>query len=255
LRRSGHRRQREIPRGAAFLGVPNKVSLGLMHAPDSLRELIGWTRSDPGLARLLAVVEERQDDDAAHDLSHLFRVALWTLRLGGAELNPREAAAAALLHDLVNLPKNHPERATASERSAREALPLLLEAGFPRESASRVADAIRDHSYSRGAVPATALGKALQDADRLEALGAIGLMRVFSTGARMGASYFHPDDPWSQERPLDDLKYSLDHFFTKLLKLPATFHTPGGRREAEVRAGRMVDFLDQTSAEIGVPRP
>jgi uncharacterized protein len=171
------------------------------------------------------------------------------------EADPRECVAAALLHDHVNLPKNHPERARASELSAEAACPILTGAGFSPASITRVQAAIRDHSFSRGAVPSETLGQALQDADRLEALGAIGLMRVFSTGARMGASYFHPEDPWAANRPLNDAAFSLDHFFTKLLKLPASFLTSGGKQEAAKRVRRLEAFLDDAADEIGEPRP
>lgn len=155
----------------------------------------------------------------------------------------------------MNVPKNHPDRARASELSAQAAEPLLRAAGFDEPARTRIRDAIRDHSFSRGATPATTLGKALQDADRLEAVGAIGLFRVASTGARMGASYFHPEDPWATSRELDDRKHSVDHFFTKLLKLQETFHTPAGREEALRRSQVLERFLDDLALELGEPRP
>jgi len=220
----------------------------------SRQEFIAWAEKHPQLAPILAEAKKIEGEDAAHDFSHLVRVALWTIRLAPAE-NPAEAAAAALLHDLVNIPKNHPDRAKASEFSAREALPLLRRAGFDDDACTRITEAIRDHSFSRGAVPTSCLGKALQDADRLEALGAIGLMRLFSTGARMNAFYFESEDPWAQNRPLEDKKFSFDHFFTKLLKLPDTFQTSIGREEAVRRAKVLESFLDQAADEIGVPRP
>jgi uncharacterized protein len=215
--------------------------------------------TDPGLATLLA--EGRARDlalgraDPAHDVAHALRVAHWTLELGGAEVDPREAVAAALLHDAVHTPKNSPERRLASEQSAalaRERLPAL---GFTAEQVARIADAIRDHSFSRGAVPATPLGCALQDADRLEALGAIGLLRCISTGVALGGAWFHADDPWAESRPLDDARYSLDHFFTKLLTLPASMRTAAGRREAERRAVFLKEFLARLGEELGRPAP
>lgn len=215
--------------------------------------------ADPALATLLAETRGREaaqdHQDATHDLAHALRVAEWTLRLGGAEIAAREAVAAALLHDVVNPPKDSPERATASERSAalaRERLPAL---GFAPEEVARIADAIRDHSFSRGAMPTTALGRALQDADRLEALGAIGLLRCISTGVRMHGAWFHADDPWAEGRPLDDARYSVDHFFTKLLRLPATMCTEAGRAEAKRRAAFLKEFLARLGHELGRPAP
>lgn len=192
--------------------------------------------------------------DPGHDLDHALRVALSAIRLGGAEVDPREAVAAALLHDVVNVPKDAPSRETASERCAAVARELLPGAGFDRDAVDRIAGAIRDHSYSRGARPETALGAALQDADRLEALGAIGILRTASCGARMGARYFDPEDPWAEQRELDDARFTIDHFFRKLLRLPETMQTDAGRAEARHRVAIMEAFLDALAAEIGAPR-
>lgn len=208
-----------------------------------------------GLGALLAAVRELLDDDPGHDVEHCLRVLGWTLRCGGGGLDPREAIAAALLHDVVNVPKDDPRRADASRLSAQRARALLPAHGLSAERIDRIAEAIEDHSYSRGAVPRSDLGRALQDADRLEALGALGLCRTLSTGARMGARYFHPSDPWAERRELDDRRYSVDHFFTKLLRLADTLHTEVGRAEARRRAELLERFLDQLADELGVPRP
>ena len=80
-----------------------------------------------------------------------------------------EQLVAALLHDAVNPPKDSPERARASERSAELARTRLPALGFDDAAVTRIADAVRDHSFSRGAVPATVLGCALQDADLVRA--------------------------------------------------------------------------------------
>jgi uncharacterized protein len=214
---------------------------------------------DPALATLLAELgardAARSTPDPTHDVAHALRVARWTLALGGAEVDAREAVAAALLHDAVNPPKDSPERAIASEQSAALARERLTALGFPPEAVTRIADAIRDHSFSRGAVPATPLGCALQDADRLEALGAIGLLRCISTGVRMGSAWFHSDDPWAEARPLDDARYSVDHLFTKLLTLSSTMRTEAGRAEAERRTAFLREFVARLGEELGRPAP
>lgn len=217
-------------------------------------DAVARIEADPSLSALRDRVAARLDDDPGHDLEHCLRVAGWALRCGGAAVDPRECVAAALLHDLVNLPKDHPDRAKASERSAEAARGLLPEHGFDADAVARIARAVEDHSYSRGAVPRDALGDALQDADRLEALGALGLCRTISTGTRMGARYFHPSDPWAGARPLDDEAFSVDHFFTKLLRLPGTLRTEAGRAEARRRAAFLEAFLDQLADELGQPR-
>lgn len=210
---------------------------------------------DPELARLLELARERTSQDPGHDLAHCLRVAQWTVTLGRTlGVSEREAVAAALLHDIVNVPKNHPDRARASTFSAdfaREHLPAF---GFGAEAIARIAGAIHDHSFSRGATPETALGDALQDADRLEALGVIGLFRCISTGVLMGARYFHDTDPWAQARELDDRAFSVDHFAVKLLKLPATMRTPAGRAEAERRAAYLEHTLGELAHELGLGR-
>src|SRR4051812_39536632 len=143
------------------------------------------------------------DTDAAHDVGHLLRVAHWAERLAPAEQG-RLAIAAARLHDVVDVPKSSPDRARASELPAAVARTLLPTLGFSDEDTALVADAVRDHSFTRGAVPASALGRAVQDADRLEALGVIGTFRCVATGVRFGAEFSHPDDPWAEHRTLDD---------------------------------------------------
>lgn len=217
----------------------------------AVRRLI---EADQGLAELLETLERRRDD-AAHDTGHLLRVAEWTLRLAGAEVAPREAIACALLHDLVNAGKNSPERQHAAEKSAQAARPLLEAHGFDEDAIDRMAAAIEDHSFSRGAVPRTPLGRALQDADRLDALGAIGIMRTVSTGAAVNSAFLHLEDPWAAGRPLEDQAFVLDHFFTKLLRLPEKMLTETGREEAERRVAFMRSFLHQLGIELGVPFP
>lgn len=217
--------------------------------------LLAAIAADPPLATLLAEARARDDGDPTHDLAHALRVALGTLRLGGADVDAREAVAAALLHDGVNIPKDSPERAFASERSAALAAARLPALGFAPDAVTRIAEAVRDHSFSRGAEPVSALGRALQDADRLEALGAIGLLRCISTGVRMGGAWFDGTDPFAESRELDDRRYSVDHFYTKLLRLPATMRTAAGRAEAERRAAYLQAFLAQLAHELGRPLP
>lgn len=222
--------------------------------PASIQELRELIRDDAVLAELHAVALRSGAGDSAHDVAHAERVALWTLRLAPG-VEPRLAIAAALLHDNVNLPKDSPDRARASELGAAEAAKLLPALGFSETDTATVADAIRTHSYSRDEPPASELARALQDADRLEALGALGLCRVLSTGARLGARYFDALDPWAERRGLDDLSYTVDHFFTKLLGLSDTLLTPEGRREAKARTDYLLSFLAQLGREIGVSLP
>jgi len=90
----------------------------------------------------------------------------------------------------------------------------------------------------------------VQDADRLDSLGAIGIARCLLVGGRLDRPLCDADDPFCERRSPDDALYTLDHFYTKLLKLPATMQTAAGRAEAERRAGLMQEYLDALRAEI-----
>ena len=193
-------------------------------------------------------------DDGAHDVHHLRRVWRSACRIAQGEgpVDLLVLLAGAYFHDLVNPPKDDPLRAQASALSARAARELLAEQGFPGERLDAVAHAIEAHSYSAAVAPRTLEACILQDADRLEALGAIGLARCFYTGGKLGIALWHPDDPLgSSGRHLDDLAYSVDHFERKLLRLPDMMRTVTGRREAGRRARVLRLYLRQLAMELG----
>lgn len=221
-----------------------------MKTPDALDAAI---LGDAALSRLWERVAAEASSDPAHDVWHFRRVAAAARSLANSDEERRLATAAGLLHDIVHVPKDSPLRPKASELSAARATELLTECGFAPPDIASVSDAIRDHSWSAGRTPATRLGCVLMDADRLEALGAVGIMRCVATGVAMGGRMFDPEDPFAAERPLDDRKFSLDHFYVKLLRLPATFTTPEGRAQAEARAAFLLAFAEQLSRELGVP--
>ncbi|MBP1625528.1 MAG: hypothetical protein H6Q00_3 [Holophagaceae bacterium] len=158
---------------------------------------------------------------------------------------------AALLHDLVYLPKNHPDSPRTAELSALEAREWCLEYPDLAPHAEAVAEAVETHSFSGGKAPRSLEGAVLQDADRLDALGAIGIARVFATGGSMGAGMWDEADPWGLDRELDDKRYSLDHFEKKLLKLADGMNTQAGRREAKRRNDRMLGYLEGLKEELG----
>ncbi len=190
--------------------------------------------------------------DSAHDLSHSLRVARLAHRICGAEgADGDVAVAAALLHDLVWVPKNHEDSPRTAEMSAEKAPGLC--AGLPKldEKSVRIAECIGTHSFSGGGVAASLEARIVQDADRLEALGAIGLARVFATGASFGAALWHSGDPWAQARELDDKAFSLDHFEKKLLKLAAGMNTAAARELAVSRQQVLLGYLAALKDELG----
>ena len=209
----------------------------------------------PWTPALLARLEQRfgaEQRDGAHDLAHCQRVARHAQTLAEAEgADPEACVAAALLHDLVYLPKNHPDSHRTARMGGELALIWCREMEGLAEKADLIAEAVATHSYSGGASPASLAGAVLQDADRLEALGAIGVARVFATGGSMGAGLWDPRDPWAERRELDDKAWSLDHFERKLLKLAGGMNTATGRAMAAERERVMKDFLTALKGELG----
>lgn len=209
----------------------------------------------PWLEDLLARLRERfarEARDGAHDLAHALRVARQAHRLAEVEGADAEACvAAALLHDLVYLPKNHPDSRHTAAMAAEEARGWCALHPALEVRAEVICGAILTHSFSGGRVPTTLEGAVLQDADRLEALGAIGIARCFATGGSMGIGLWHPEDPWGRQRERNDKAWSLDHFFQKLLTLEGTMRTPSGRAEAAARTATLRGFLEALAEELG----
>ena len=204
-------------------------------------------------ARCEAFVREQTHQDAAHDLAHVRRVVRWAQKLARAEgADLAVVLPAAWLHDCVAVAKDHPDRNRASRLAAERATAWLKAEGFPERLLAPVGHAIAAHSFSAGIEATTIEAKVVQDADRLDALGAIGIARCYATAGALGSALVHPDDPVPAEpptRPLDDRRYATDHFFAKLLRLPVTMRTAAGRAEAERRAAVMRRFLDALAIE------
>jgi uncharacterized protein len=191
--------------------------------------------------------------DPAHDLGHLTRVLAMAHKIARSEgaHDARVLTASAILHDLVNLPKDHPDRAKASTLSAAAAVKALADQGFSADQLDAIAHAIAAHSYSAAIPPQSPEARALQDADRLDALGAIGIARMFAVSGALGRKLYDPRDPMALARGLDDKSFALDHFQTKLLGLSQTMQTATGREIAEERADWMHSFRTRLLREIG----
>lgn len=191
--------------------------------------------------------------DASHDIAHFRRVWHSAQQIAsGQSVDLAVVLFASYFHDLISLPKNHPDRARSSVLSAERTRQILARdfPQFPSERHAAVAHAIEAHSFSARIAPQTLEAKIVQDADRLEALGAIGLARVFAVSGAMNAALFDADDPFAEHRALDDKAYALDHFQTKLLRLPETMQTAKGREMAQHNADFLVHFMAKLSAEL-----
>ncbi len=193
--------------------------------------------------------------DSGHGIDHVRRVVENAIRIGVAENADHEVyLPAAWLHDCVIVPKNSPDRNMASWISATSAEGFLTSIGYPEKLRVSIAACIRSHSFSAN-IPCDSIeSKVVQDADRLEAVGAIGLARCFMTGGSMRQRLYHPDQPFPIDRLPNDSEQSVDHFFAKLLGLHKTMQTPTGREEARRRTQFLVDFLRQLCCEIGWSR-
>lgn len=192
-------------------------------------------------------------DDKAHDIAHLRRVWMSAARImQNTNADPLVVLTACYFHDVVNLPKNHPERHLASTYAAEETRRILQQdfPDFPSALLDSVAHAVQAHSFSARITPNTLEAKIVQDADRLESLGAIGLARVFYTAGALGRPLFDSDDPLGKDRELDDVKWTLDHFQKKLLSLPQTMQTETGRLLAEHNADFLVRYMAKLCAEL-----
>lgn len=192
-------------------------------------------------------------DDGAHDIAHFRRVWKTAQQLNqaeGATADELILLAAAYLHDIVSLPKNHPQRHLSSRLAAQQAAVILLELAFPPEKIPEVCHAIEAHSFSANLPAQTQEAKLLQDADRMEALGAIGLARVFYTSGRMQRAMFDPYDPLARHRALDDQAYALDHFFVKLYKVADTMQTKAGQEMAMARRQLLERYVEELLLEL-----
>ncbi|MBO9123312.1 MULTISPECIES: HD domain-containing protein [unclassified Rhizobium] len=197
------------------------------------------------------IPHSHEGDDGSHDLAHILRVFKNAMRIHASEGgNGRILAAAVLLHDCVAVEKSSPLRAQASALAAEKASGVLTELGWSTDDIAAVAHAILTHSFSANIEPETLEAKILQDADRLDAIGMVGAGRCFYIGGRMASSLYDPLDPAGNDRPLDDRRYVIDHFQTKLFKLADGFKTAAGRALAAERDKRLRDFLDAFMDEI-----
>ena len=190
--------------------------------------------------------------DPAHDFHHIMRVYKNAEIIGWREgTNMEILLPAVLLHDLVIYPKGGVKSFKSSDESATLAENILRKYRYPLDHIDQICYCIRMHSYSKRLVPVSLEGKILQDADRLDALGAIGIARMFSVGGSENRAFYRDDDPFCRStRELDDSQWTLDHFQTKLLRLKDLMHTKTAKKIAEQRTKFMLLFIKQLQKEI-----
>ena len=188
-----------------------------------------WCRPLLGVALL-------QGPDDLHGLGHTLRVlcnALWLLEEEKLEADMDVVIAASLLHDVGRMLERWTglHHAASSAEIARVLLPRL---GFPKGKVESVASAILEHSFSLGGRPSSPESCVLSDADKLDAIGAIGIARVFMYSGEHGR----------------DIEASLKHFEEKILKLKDIMYTETAKRIAEDRHRFTVEFIERIKREI-----
>jgi uncharacterized protein len=196
-------------------------------------------------------VHDLMINDAAHDFDHIMRVFKNAQNICKKEnANEKLVLSAVLLHDIISYPKSDKRSKLSSIKSAEESKKILKKFNFTKEEIQIISDAIRDHSFSRNVIPTTLEGKILQDADRLDAIGAIGIARVFAVGGSEKRPFYNIKDPFCKSRIPDDKIWTLDHFYRKLLKLESLMNTKSGKIEAKKRTRVLKDFLNELKKEI-----
>jgi uncharacterized protein len=204
------------------------------------------------LVRLEKAAAERcSNHEPAHDYLHVQRVVSSARHIALAEhADAFVVTAAALLHELFNYPKGHPDSPRSGDVCAEHAAVVLRDAGCASSRIEPIVYAIRVHSFSRGIVPDTLEGRVLQDADRVDAIGAIGIARCFATCAAMERPFYEASDPFCRQRAPNDKDFGVDHFYKKLLVIPDTLHTETAKGLAAPRMRFMREYLEQLGREI-----
>ena len=188
-----------------------------------------------------------RNNDPAHDFEHVMRVYRNAEKICKLENgNKKLILCAVLLHDIIKI-KNRKDSALKSAKLSEK---ILKENYFLDDEIRIISDAIKEHSFSKDKIPSTIEGKILQDADRLDAIGAIGLARVFSFSGSNNRPFYDPKDPFSENRVFNDNNWALDHFFEKLLTLEKKMNTKTGKTLAKKRTKILKNFLKEIKNEI-----
>ena len=197
------------------------------------------------------ISEIASSEDPAHDFLHFKRVVQTAKRLCAEEKAKMEIVLpAAWLHDFVIIPKNDPRRNIASQLSAEAAVQFLKQLHYPEMYFDEIAHAIAAHSFSANIEAKTIEAKIVQDADRLDGLGAIGIARCFATAGLLKRPFYSEFDPFCTERQEDDSQFTIDHFYAKLFKTAETLKTKAGRAEGVKRVSVMKKYLADFEAEV-----
>ena len=205
----------------------------------------------------VAFVKEKLDGaEAGHDWFHIERVWKLSKKIAAAETcNLEVVELSALLHDIAD-PKFHEGDETLALKISQEFLERQNVSG---EIIDQVLFIIKNISFkNRGEVPDVLPIELqiVQDADRIDAIGAIGIARTFNYGGFKNNLMYHPEIQPKLNMTKEEYKKStgttINHFYEKLLLLKDLMNTDIGKKLAEERHDFMLNFLDQFSREWNV---
>ncbi|MFW1250269.1 HD domain-containing protein [Vibrio parahaemolyticus] len=199
----------------------------------------------------LEFMQQEMQVDAAHDIEHVKRVVKTAKQLCDEEnADIAIVLPAAYLHDCFTYPKDHPNRKQSSAIAAKKAIAYLESIQYPQQYHDAIAHAIEAHSFSANIRPNTLEAQIVQDADRLDALGAIGVTRCIQVSTQFNAQLYNDNDMFANERELNDKQFTVDHFQTKLFKIVDTMNTESAKLEANKRKAFMQTYLKQLYDEV-----
>jgi uncharacterized protein len=202
------------------------------------------------------IVKSVMKQDTGHDIGHLQRVYNNALDISQHEAYEcrRTILAASYLHDIVNVPKDSNKQSEASKLSAEMSAEILKKLGYHVDEICQISHAIESHSFSANIKPRTTLAKIIQDADRLDAVGAVGIARVFSIGGSLGRPIMNSEDPFNGLNDVFNIEQSniatLDIWKSRLLPLLHTMHTKRAKIIAKSRVNFMIQYLERLGEEV-----
>ena len=202
--------------------------------------------------KLVNIAKNKQTkDDPSHDFQHILRVTNLAQRIAEFEKADLEIVVpAALFHDSVVYKKNSLESKNETEESALYALEQLNNIDeYPKEKIERVQTCIRQCSFLKGITPNLIESKILQDADRLEATGAVSIMRTFASCGQMNIQFYDPDDPFCKKGTIP-FKSGIDLFYNRLLLVEDRMHTAIAKKIAKRRSEFLGQFLKELEFEL-----
>lgn len=197
--------------------------------------------------RLRTKIQSNFEEGGSHAFDHTERVYNLALKIGEKEKADLDVLkAAVLLHDVARLKEDNKEIECHAEHGAKMAEDILREMSFPEDKIENVVHSIKVHRHSKRLIAETKEAKILQDADRLDALGAITIARMFSTGGKMNTPLYKPKIPFGKVYPGYYSDSTIHGFYSKILKItPETFNTSLARKLAKERYEFVKKFLNQ----------